>query len=220
MKKLITASALIAAGVLFANANDTFTFTTSEGTSPSGGRFAGVIFTLSDASTRFSSSGASASLDFPTSVSLDSVEITARDGHALNSNCYLYITDENSRYLGSSTSPTTTTSGVYSFDFSNITLTTGETYHALFYAGGKPSFQTGATVAQNQYSSVQLAATGLFDAGSVNDWGFLQNGVTTQAPTFAPVMTITTSVIPEPSAFGLLAGLGALALVGTRRRRR
>ena len=28
------------------------------------------------------------------------------------------------------------------------------------------------------------------------------------------------SPIPEPSAFGLLAGLGAIALVGTRRRRK
>lgn len=32
--------------------------------------------------------------------------------------------------------------------------------------------------------------------------------------------TISGAVIPEPSAFGLLAGLGALALVGARRRRR
>lgn len=34
------------------------------------------------------------------------------------------------------------------------------------------------------------------------------------------VQKLSSNVIPEPSAFGLLAGLGALALVGSRRRRR
>lgn len=38
--------------------------------------------------------------------------------------------------------------------------------------------------------------------------------------TFSGITVKNTSVVPEPSAFGLLAGMGALALVASRRRRR
>ena len=64
--------------------------------------------------------------------------------------------------------------------------------------------------------------TSIINAGGValnaNDLALGQ-----RIPALAELGTFTangvTSLIPEPSAFGLLAGLGALALAGTRRRR-
>ena len=61
----------------------------------------------------------------------------------------------------------------------------------------------------------------LKDSGRVEDPGntsrlWTNNG----AEQFSNIKLAYGSTIPEPSAFGLLAGLGALALVGARRRRR
>lgn len=81
-----------------------------------------------------------------------------------------------------------------------------------------------ATIAWNAVSSSfemtlktgdQSATLDLGDSVKFDTISFAADGNVSQA-----ITGISLNIIPEPSAFGLLAGLGALALVGTRRRRR
>ena len=81
------------------------------------------------------------------------------------------------------------------------------------------------TVSMNNGSSIPVSLDlSVDDSDSYVAYGLIFNSVDTstlgeKAGLAATISAIKVSTIPEPSAFGLLAGLGALALVASRRRR-
>ena len=73
-----------------------------------------------------------------------------------------------------------------------------------------------------QTSGMSTSAVNGLYVGGWNNASSPQQGGTMDVGIYNAVLTTTemASMIPEPSAFGLLAGLGALALVASRRRRK
>ena len=101
---------------------------------------------------------------------------------------------------------------------SNFTLSQGSMF--------KVSGQISAPSSTSENYTLKLTVGGeesSFDLGtasfSLKKVGFFGDG-DKNVGTNVTFSDLKVSVIPEPSAFGLLAGLGALALVGARRRRR
>ena len=75
----------------------------------------------------------------------------------------------------------------------------------------------------SDYKFLNLTSTAAYSVITLGDVSKLSGAsVFSGSPTTEEIKSASQSilVIPEPSAFGLLAGLGALALVGARRRRR
>lgn len=79
-----------------------------------------------------------------------------------------------------------------------------------------------ATYSGSSTDYLKFSGSGAFSVNSVETTGTYVDSckVVSGSYSLEQVEAFSVAAIPEPSAFGLLAGLGALALVGTRRRRR
>ena len=104
----------------------------------------------------------------------------------------------------------TTASVVFSAD-----RTTGARIYFALGDGTRVLFETTGTA-----SSVKASGWTIGDEITVDTSAVLSGDVYTSYISADDAKSIATAMVPEPSAFGMLAGLGALALVASRRRRR
>ena len=208
MKKYITIAALLAAGSAFANA---LTITEDTEMMGAGNLFAGAFdfsFTISDIK--------SVTEDYD--IILSYYQVNNGDNHTVNafklkSDGTLTLDRGKNLTLIDNELTSASTIGT-THDFSKFTkIGSNEAYiltagtYTVDYLGGA----NGSAAADLYLEGVKVAS---FTGGNHNMNGAASGGLTLN------VKVNDAYVIPEPSTFGLLAGLGALALVGTRRRRR
>ena len=238
MKNLITITALIAAGAIAANAEtnlkpganfNALTWNQLTLTAPAGGN-------LTSANSGFNWDGIQGNLTESWSL-LFTLKTSSTSGKK-----DVFSTNRGSGgdagglVLGldfsNSTSPTIglyngkVSSGTPSLLGSAISFTSGQNVILTFLKYNDTTTNAGKFVLTTYDSNGTKQQDTTFEvANNQSNLTFLKNGNTRlwtngSAEQFSNIALAYGSTIPEPSSFGLLAGLGALALVGARRRRR
>ncbi len=246
MKNIIAISSLLAAGTVFASADvttwdkvgttdksiTTDKSTTSWDVSSSSQAFNtewSLIFTVSKDS-------------FTTGTSLTLLALDTKNNGSEKNNFsgLMGITSSGTDVSFTHYNKATKTGGSISSAVSDITFVlsrnSGENVSVKAYADGKfdTALWTSEAATGQKYVSTTLTQLnfGFYDSSYTSGATFLSNdkvGTYTllgAGYTFGSIVSTTelksyySSSIPEPSAFGLLAGVGALALVAARRRRR
>ena len=228
MKKYIAIATLLAAGSAFANASD---FSSSITTGEAGnGKYYGGTLKLTDSfvSTTKTPESEALTATLPKMLALDTISFYSRTaGDQGNETVYLALYEYNGDHktgtfvaLSSNTVTANTLNATLTFNFSDVEISSNKQYQMLF-VNAESNNENVATF--DGYKAHGLAiGISVLKQGSLpsGDGTYKGTGINSWEGSYIPKVTITTSLIPEPSTFGLLAGLGALALVGTRRRRR
>ncbi len=214
MKKYITIAALLAAGTAFANAG-TFTWNSTDGDfsgfKTTDGKLIAITGDFSLSMTfQLAYYHADCAIQLSPAAGLDSQGSFELGFSGATAKIYTFSADN--------TSNTSTTGGHFSsdrvvnsaatliFNFSNYNADTKEYTMSITYPTAWNASDDSKTVS--------------FGGNVV--WEKLTLGGDNAKPSVSN-LTLSTSayqVVPEPSAFGMLAGLGALALVAARRRRK
>ena len=211
MKKYITIAALLAAGTTFANAE------TLELTTPSGG-----TLTSSNAALAWDTNGglleelSSWEVSFDLTVTRDALEnqdlatICGSWKFAINANGTVEFYGDDLSYNSESWGilPKTETNIVVSF-ISNIDQEGNSLGTGTFYAKS----------GDNEFS-VEVEKVFAITSGDTGKCFRLWTNSAKEHYSNITVSKLADNVVPDPSACGLLAGLGALALVASRRRRK
>jgi len=226
-KQIIAAATIFAAGTTLSNAA---TFITSlTGDSANRGNYYGTCLKLTDTFLT-TTSGSETSVTLPETVYLDSVTFTSRDTSTLTTDnvklaIYQYSTDNTTGTfvaLSDNSLTETSTSQELKFTFSSgtVTLTSSQQYQYMFVSSTATAETVGSFDGYKNYAKT-LGLT-IYNQSSLpsGDGLYRNNTINSWESSYMPKISIATSSIPEPSAFGLLAGLSAIALAVSRRRKR
>lgn len=244
IKKLITGTALIVAGTALAGAAteyttvaDTITASTDWGTTYYGNYYA-FLFNTDNISLTGSSASSLSEDTIETGLTYEvssiSLALNTYTQSKASSTAMVVLDSTTYEILGVSTSTTYSTAyfannsakaqDIYAFD--GLYITSGTTYIAVGVTlGAAETLVVGTILTEEDYASIcsylrLLGGTYTSETdGCTDETSFTSATYGTMDVTVQYVLTQVEATIPEPSAFGILAGFGALALAASRRRR-